>query len=364
VPNAIYGPQDGFIAKLSANGTQLLWATYWGTDDECIIRDIAVDAADNLYPAACIAGGHSSQYITPGAFQTSKPGMRDGLVAKLNPTATQVLWCSYAGGSDNDAATPSIRVDDTGVYFVATTFSSDAPTTLGAYRRTRAGAAGTTDMYVAKLAPNGTSLLWGTYLGGASKEFSETHGVALDAQHNVYVAATTSSTDFPTTAGVVQPSYGGSGGPGSGAETNYPGDGFVAKLSADGHQLLASTYVGGSAGEGIEGVSVGPDGSVHISGATFSANFPVTADAFQPTYHGAGDAFAMSLSGDLTTRLYSSYLGGTLVDLGRAATVDANGNLIVAGMTNSADWPTPSGVPAVPNGGYDCAIGALQLPLH
>jgi hypothetical protein len=311
---------------------------------------------------ACIVDGHVSQHITPGAFRTSKPGMRDGLVARLNPNATQVLWCSYVGGSGDDAATPSIRADATGVYVVAGTFSSDAPTTAGAYRRSRAGAAGTTDMYVAKLAPDGASLLWATYLGGAANEFSETHAAAVDGQHNVYVAATTSSTDFPTTAGVVQPHYGGSGGGGSGAGTNYPGDGFVAKLSADGRQLVASTYLGGSAGEGIEGVTVGADGSVYVSGATYSSNFPCTADAFQATYHGGGDVFATRLSADFTALRYSTYVGGTGTDYGRSSTLDPNGTFVVVGMTQSADWPIRNAIQTVPKGDWDAAVESIQFP--
>jgi hypothetical protein len=160
----------------------------------------------------------------------------------------------------------------------------------------------------------------------------------------------------------VQPTYGGSGGPASGATTNYPGDGFIAKLSADGSQLLASTYLGGSLGDGIEGVTVGPDGSMYVSGATFSGNFPLTAGAFQILNHGIGDAFALRLSADFRTVLYFTYLGGTGVDYGRSSTLDFSGAFIVVGMTQSDDWPTVGAVPTIRGGDWDGVVAALVQP--
>jgi hypothetical protein len=163
--------------------------------------------------------------------------------------------------------------------------------------------------------------------------------LAVDDHGNAYVAATTTSLDFPTTAGAFQPTYGGTGGTATGGKTNYPGDAFVAKLSADGMQLLASTYIGGRFGEGAEGVAVGADGEVYVSGATYSDNFPVTADAVQSSRRGKADCFAVKLSADFRQLVYATYLGGNGTDYGRTATVDALGNFYVAGDTDSPDWP-------------------------
>lgn len=358
-PESLYGLQDGFLAKLSADGTQLLWATYWGTGDRGIVRDFAVDAADNVYPASSIEAGHSSQHITAGTFHTTPAGGRDGLVAKLNATAGAVLWCTYIGGTGNETGTPSIRADDTGVYYLAHSISTDALTTAGAYDRS---ANGGTDMYVAKLAPNGASLLWATYLGGAANEFTETHGLAVDGQHNVYVAATTLSANFPTTPGVLQPHYGGSGGAGTGQGTNYPGDGFVAKLSSGGTQLMASTYLGGTLGEGVEGVSVGADGSVYVSGATFSSNFPATADAAQPSNHGSGDMFAARLSADFTQILYATYAGGSALDYARSSIFDGATRFVILGETEATNFPTHSArFPAYRGGSQDAFIVDIRV---
>lgn len=107
---------------------------------------------------------------------------------------------------------------------------------------------GDVDFYLAKLSPDGARLIFGTYLGGSQGEHVETHTLEIDPQGNPIIVAGTTSADFPTTAGALQNAYGGSGGQGTGAETNYPGDVVVARVSADGSQLLASTYLGGGYG--------------------------------------------------------------------------------------------------------------------
>ena len=131
-------------------------------------------------------------------------------------------------------------------------------------------------MFIAKFTPDESKLVSSTYLGGSDSEFTETHGLALDDQSNVIVAATRKSKDLSITSSAFQTVYRGSGGSTTGGNTNYPGDGFVAKLSSDGMTLLAATYLGGNLGEDIEGVSGERRGNVYVSGATYSSNFPVT----------------------------------------------------------------------------------------
>jgi hypothetical protein len=114
----------------------------------------------------------------------------------------------------------------------------------------------------------------------------------------------------------------------------------VAKISADGSRLIASTFVGGRLGEGAEGIGVDAQDNVIISGATYSDNFPVTADGYQTRKSGASDAVAVKLSGDFSQLLYGSFLGGSSEDFGRASTTDAAGNIFLAGETGSNNWPT------------------------
>ncbi len=359
-PNAPpYGSQDGFVCKLTPDGSSLVFCSYFGTNDVHIIRDLAVDRNGDIYIASThVSGSFPPEWFRNG-FQQTPPGGRDGVVAKIASDGSHVLWATYLGGSGGDGDTPSIRVDAAGSpYVLMGTSSTDMPTTAGAYNRSYNGGG---DLYLAKLAADGSSLLYGTYLGGSQSEGSETHGLAVDADGAAYVAAATRSPDFPTTSGAAQTAYGGTGGAGTGFRTNYPGDIFVAKFSADGTRLLASTYVGGRVGDGAEGVTVDSHGNVYVSGATFSDNFPVTADAFQKRIAGKADAVGVILSADLSRQRYATCIGGSKEDLGRAVAVDSSGNVYVGGETSSPDFPIRNAQQAsYKGGGSDAFLARIR----
>ena len=333
-PNSAYGQQDGFITKLNPDGRNIAWSTYFGSEGRDFIRDCAIDQHGNIYLAATsVTRNHP--HITAGAFQGVRRAM-DVVAAKLTSDGKSVIWASYIGGSGDDGGGPSVRVDTAGnAYFLFDTRSSDVLTTTGSYQQTPAGAG---DLVLAKFMANGT-LAYSTYLGGPALDGSETHGLAVDGAGNAYVGFTTLSTTLPTTSGAFQRNYGGSGGRGAGRGSNYPGDVYVAKVSADGMRLLAATYLGGRHGEGAEGIAVDASGNVFLTGATYSDDFPITSGATQTGIRGGADLFVANLSADLSKLIYSSYLGGRNEDYGRAAAVDNKGNLYVAGMSNSRDWP-------------------------
>jgi len=351
-PGQAYGRQDGFVTKLSPDGTQVIWSTYFGGDDGSYIRDIAVDDLGNVYLVLDDVS-RPNPYITPGAFQTSLQGGTDMVVAKISSDGATMLYASYLGGSGDDGQGPSIRVDRAGhAYVLGTTNSVDIPTTSNAYNRTMNGG---TDVYVAKFAPDGSNLVYGTYLGGSQSEGTETHQLAIDAQGNAYIAAYTSSPDLPTTPGAFQRTYGDFGPPGS----SYPGDGFVAKISSDGSTLLASTFIGGRLGDFPEGIAVNSQGDVYVSGSTVSDNFPVTPDALQTSHGGEADVFAIKLSADFSRLIYSTHLGGTRENRGRAVCIDLQGNLYVVGMTQSDDWPLQNAIQSSRGGNWDGVIAKL-----
>lgn len=347
---SLYGDQNAFVAKLSPDGSNLLFASYFGTMD--LIRDLVVDQSGNIY----IATAHNAKAFKPlpavwfvGAYKKTPQGM-DCVVAKISNDGSRVIWATYFGGSGTEASTPSIAVDPEGrPILLSFTNSADLPTTPGAYSR-RFG--GVWDMFIAKFTADGSNLVYATYYGGSDTEFTETHGLAVDGAGNVIIAATTKSADLPTTAGAYQRTYGGSGGAG-----NYPGDGFVAKLSADGSALLAATYLGGSSGEGLEGVATDSSGNVYVSGATYSEDFPATEDALQKRHRGKADAFVAQFSPDLTRLLYSSYVGGTGVDFARALAVHADGRFYFGGESSSRDWPIKKAIQ--PHYGGGSADGML-----
>jgi hypothetical protein len=274
-------------------------------------------------------------------------------VVKINASGSSRVYGTYIGGSGRDSGGPSVRVNAAGeAYFLQDTASTNIPVTAGCYQPVK-GSGTTTDVHLSKLTADGRQLVFATYIGGGNAEFTETHGLALDSSGNAYVAFSTKSTSLPTTAGAFQRSYGGSGGSGTGSATNYPGDVYVGKISADGRQLLAGTYLGGRYGEGAEGVGVDSQGNIYVSGATYSDNFPVTANAFQTTKVGNADLFVAKLTGDLRQLAYSSYIGGHSVDYGRTLAIDQNGNIYVGGMSISTDWPLASPIQVSIGGGVD-----------
>ncbi len=356
--NPIYGTQDGFIFKLSPDGKTLVWSTYFGGDDRSFVRDMDIDLAGNVYIVVTDVS-RTNPHITSGAFQTSIAGDVDGVIAKLSADGASVVWASYLGGSNYDVGTPSIRVDSADMVIVAGGSSStNMPTTAGSFQPIHSTGS-QWDFHVAKFAVDGSSLVFGTFLGGTRNEYTETHCLGIDAQDNIIIAATTTSDDFPTTSGVFQTTFGGRQ-TSPGGNGNYGGDGFVAKLSSDGSQLLASTFIGGSEGEGIEGVGVDSEGFIFVSGATFSSDFPVTVGAMQANYGGGGDFFAVVLSPDLTEQVYGSYWGGTNEDLGRSAITDSKGYLYVAGHSESNQLSTQNAFQSSLNGDVEGAFAKFS----
>ena len=356
-PNQLYGAQDGFAAKLSPDGTQLLWSTYFGGDDVSFFRDIDIDDLGRVY-GILTRVSRSNPHITAGAFQTSIRGGDDGVIVRFSTDGSRVEWATYLGGSADDLQTPSIRVHTTGeVYVFGFTDSTDAPVSGDAFDRS---ANGRNDEYLAKLSADGAELVFGTYIGGSDQEFAETHGLILDPNGNAYVTATTKSTDFPVTSGAFQLTYGGTGGAGRGQGTNYPGDTFVAGISSDGTTLMAATFVGGADGDGSEGIGIDAEGNIYISGATYSSDFPTTGDAFQQTIGGSADFFAVKMNATLTSVLYATYLGGSGVDYGRSSIADPAGAMYVIGHGQSSNFPTANAAQPNRRGGEEGFVVKLS----
>jgi hypothetical protein len=161
--------------------------------------------------------------------------------------------------------------------------------------------------------------------------------------------------------GAYDATYNGSGGSGTGANTNYAGDAVVAKLSADGSRLVASTYLGGRYGDQAEGVGLDGDGNVWLSGGTYSDNFPVSADAAQPVRRGAADGFVAQLSAGLDRLLYATYYGGGGIDYLRCAAADPSGYVYFGGQTESSDLPVQNAIQPKLAGETDGVFGRLAI---
>jgi hypothetical protein len=341
-PNGAYGKQDGFIAKLTPDGSRLVWATYFGADDLGFFRDIDVDAEGNVY-GAFTNSTTPNVHVTPGAFRTTPAGGQDMIVVKIAPDASRVIWATYLGGSGNDGLGPSIRVDATGhAYVIGATNSTDLPATPGAADATYNG--GTGDLFVAKLLPDGTGLVYCTYFGGSGNDAIETHNLAIDSSGNAWICGYTTSPDLPVTPGAFQNAYGGNG------------DTPLAMISPDGTSFRAVSYLGGPGSDGSQGIAIDRDGNVVFGGGSGSGAFPTTSDAFQPTSHGSGEMFIVKMSGDLSRLLYSSMVGGADADDGRTAWTDRSGRLYLAGHSRSDDYPLVNAWQTTRVGGDDGVI--------
>jgi len=364
--NPAYGTQDGFLTKLSPDGSKVIWSTYFGTPGPAIIRDMDIDAEGALY-VVMIELSQPSPHITKGAFQQRPPGGMDSLVAKISPDGRRVVWCTYLGGSGRDLA-PSLRVDAEGRPVVAgSTFSPDFPLTDGAAQRQRRGKQ---DAFVTKLAADGSRLIYSTLIGGSKEDGAAgKHGLALDKAGRAFVVGFTSSHDFPTTPKAFQRRYGG----GTTGTWRQTGDRFIATVSADGSRVEAATLLGGNARDGGEGIEVDAAGRVYLGGLTYSSSFPVTPNAFQSRFGGAarrhgpmwggGDATVVVFSPDLRRTIFSTYMGGRGEDLFRACAVTDKGEIVLAGSTTSRDWPTKNAAKSTPAGGPNEVIIAKFRPV-
>ncbi|NWG91688.1 MAG: hypothetical protein HXY21_04170, partial [Parvularculaceae bacterium] len=264
-PNAAYGRQDGFIAKLSSDGSTLLWSTFIGDAKSGFLRDIDVDDAGRVYAAGAFFGGFS--HVTSNAAQAAVRGAHDLAYVRLSADAKRIEYGTYLGGVEPAGATPgtpSIEVTPSREVLVAIEEGgSGAPTTPGALQQRGAGG---DDFLIAKFGPT-DALVYATYLGGSGDEGLETHNIAADGTGRLAIAAVTASQDYPTTQNAYQPTFGG------GAS-----DAVISILSADGSRLIASTYFGGPGREDIQGVRFAPDGLLYASGGTRSASLRTTSN--------------------------------------------------------------------------------------
>jgi hypothetical protein len=238
------------VAKLNSTGTALVYATFLGNCGSSAGPAIAVDSSGNVYVTGitCVNVPTSA-----GAFQTTLKGTADAFVLKLNSSGTALIYSTYVGGSNGFNGIDfgsSIAIDSSGnAYITGGTLSGDFPTTAGAFQTTFQGTLGSsTDAFATKVNPTGTALVYSTFLSGSTGGFQTLgNGIAVDSSGNAYVAGSTSTTNFPTTPGAFQTTFGGGGG---------AGDAFVTKLNPTGTALVYSTYLGGLGSDEAFGITL------------------------------------------------------------------------------------------------------------
>ena len=321
----------------------LAWSTFLGGAAFERITGIAVDAAGAVY----VTGVTTSADLptTPGAFQPRRRGEMEAFVAKLAPDGRGLVYLTYLGGADYDEAT-AIAVDATGAAYVAgRTGSADFPVTAGAAQTSYRG---DFDGFVAKLAPDGSHLVFATFVGGRGHD--KLYALAVDPSGAAAVGGSTQSPDLPTTRGAPQPAY-------QGELRN----GLVARLDPTGNRFIYLSYLGGSANSEIFGIAVDAAGAAYVTGKTDSTDLTTTEGAFQRAARGGGDAFLVKLPPDGRSLAYATYLGGRNFEHGAAIAVDAAGTAYVAGYTASSDFPaSPEAAQPRRRGNYDAFVAKLS----
>lgn len=308
-PNAIFlsaansglllgaGVQSGvFVTKLSPDGSQILYSTYFGGGGSNIASGIAADESGSAY----VTGSTNAPDfpVTPGAYRYTPTGAapapgRPIFVAKLSPDGSQLSYAALLGSESFGG--PSIAVDSSGEAVLTGSTPGSFPVTSNAFQSTLpqncpmqpdplSGYLAPTAAFVTKLAASGASLVFSTLLGGSCATYGQK--LAIDASGNAWVVGSTISPDFPVTADALQPKYG--GGP-------IDGDGFLARFSPAGN-LDYATYIGGPGYDALTAVALDSSGNVYVTGETAGLTQPSSPGAHQPKASASCYAFGIGPS--------------------------------------------------------------------
>jgi photosystem II stability/assembly factor-like uncharacterized protein len=263
-------------------------------------------------------------------------------------------FATLLGGEAGDSAR-AIAVDPAGATYIA-----GVSTSLNFPSRVPPVYLGGMHAFVIKLSPDGSTVLYSTYLGGghgtcisnpcltiptAAAEDDEANTIAVDASGNAYVAGLTTSPDFPA-VNASQPFRGGR-------------SGFITKFGTNGAVIFYSTFLGGTGTNNAHGIAVDAGGNAYVTGETNSDDFPVRA-AYQSTHLGHLDAFVTKFSPGGSI-IFSTYFGGATDDVGQAIAVGNDGAVYVTGWTYSMDFPVVNALRPYPLGGGDAFITKFSL---
>lgn len=240
-----------------------------------------------------------------------------------------LVYSTYLGGSGNEDVSV-IDVDQNGYAYIAgQTNSIDFPTTTGVFDEVcdNGGATCNKDIFVTKLNPIGSELIYSTYIGGEG--FQEGFGIAVDPSGFAHISGFTNSGDFPTTPAAYDTTQ------------NGFSDVFALKLNQSGSSIIYSTFIGGADTDEARKIDIDSGGNLYVTGITRSQDFPTTTGAFDTEKEPEEtDPFVTKLSGDGSNVIYSTFLGGSQTDEGFDIFVNQNNEAFIVGETQSSDYPT------------------------
>ncbi|MHA2215475.1 MAG: Loki-CTERM sorting domain-containing protein [Candidatus Hodarchaeales archaeon] len=359
------GDSEVVVAKLSTDGSNLIFSTFIGGTAFDEVTSITIDSSDNIF----ITGTTDSSDFptTSNAYQQIKNGSTDSYVTKLSADGSNLEFSTFIGGNGNEWF-PMIALDSqNNIIISGGTASSNFPTTPSALYSSPIGGSGLNwppfgiickDLFISKFSTDGSELLYSSYLGGDGNEY--VNAMILDSSDNIIITGATGSTDFPTSSNAYDKIYSGA----SGGDPNWINDIFVTKIAADGSTVLASTYLGGSGSfEYGRGIELDDSNNIYLTGVTGSSNYPVTANALQPTIGGNDDSFISVLSADMSNLNYSTFFGGSSLEDGYSIHRDDQGFIYITGMTISTDMMSTNAINSTNNGLTDIYVLKMDIPV-
>ncbi len=371
-------PLGAEAVRLAPDG-RLQLTTSAGTLEELAPQAWQTDAQGQRRPVAC-------RYVLAGGVVRFALGRYDhALPLTIDPT---VVFATYSGSAADNWGFTATYDAQGNLYSGGIAFSPGYPVSPGAFQTTFSHQCDVALIKYNVAATGPAARVWATYLGGSDADFPSS--LVVNSRGELLLLGSTGSSDFPTTAGAVQRTFGG-GTPADpfGAGT-YSSEGMsrgsdmlISRLSADGSALLSSTYLGGAANDGVlplapastapqlvhnygdpfrGAIEVDAADNVYLASNTSSKNFPA-ARGFQNAYQGGtSDGVVCKLKGDLTAVLWGSYLGGSAADAAYSLQIaPGTGEVYVAGGTLSPDLPATTGAlnPVAP-GGIDGFVARLS----
>lgn len=327
------------VSKFSSNGSKLLWSVILSGSGDEDGSGIAVDDDNNVYVAGWT---NSEDFPMLKAHDYYFDGLSEGFITKIDAHGTKLLYSTYAGNSQSEIITDINLAVNGDVLISGRTSAAKFSESDHLNNDPRIN----TDGFISRYSNDGQTRLFTKYLGGS--QFDSVEALTSDKHGNIYVTGTTDSANFPVKNALFDQLKGVS-------------DAFISQYSADGKDLLFSSFLGGNGAEYGKDISLDTAGNPVIAGVTTSDNLPVknTFDETRNGRDGDWDSFVTKLSSDGSKLLHSGYLGGSLGDYATSVKVDKQNNTYVAGYTLSDDFPVQNPIFKKLNGKSDLFIAKM-----
>lgn len=333
-------------SSVKENAKPYIYCSYFGGSEKDIIAGMAIDSTGNVF---VVGGTFSTDLVVLNGFQVEYGGGSsdnihanggDGFVAKLSPSG-DLIWGTFLGGNDLDCCNNVIVDSKDNILVIGKTISGNFPTTDNALKKEFSGA---TDGFISRFLSNG-SLVYSTYIGEDGAE--NLVDLIEDKSGNILIIGATGSSNFTTTLNAPQHIFGG------------VVDTFILKLSHNCSDILFSTFLGGSEGDGGYNIELDYKNNIIVTGYTLSDDFPLK-NALQDEILGDQRDIFVTKFNSTGQIIFSTYLGGSSIEDPFGLTVNASGSIIISGRTASDDYPTEKGLQNNYAGGVDAIISIIS----